>query len=58
MLKGLLQTELLYCNHLGMSENDEKDIMNFTIERREGAGLKDYIQHFAFPEEEYVGIKI
>jgi hypothetical protein len=30
-----------------MSENDEKDIMNFTIERREGAGLKDYIQHFA-----------
>lgn len=52
MLKGLLQTELLYCNHLGMSENDEKDIMNFTVERREGAGLKDYIQHFAFPEEE------
>ncbi|SES39868.1 hypothetical protein SAMN04487884_13916 [Butyrivibrio fibrisolvens] len=27
MLKGLLQTELLYCNHLGMSENEEKDII-------------------------------
>jgi len=26
MLKGKLQSELFYCNHLGVSENDERDI--------------------------------
>lgn len=49
MLKGLLQSELFYCNHLGVSENDEADIMNFTIDRDEGAGLLEYIQYHAFP---------
>ncbi|MBQ6240529.1 MAG: hypothetical protein IJK56_09295 [Firmicutes bacterium] len=52
MLRGLLQSELFYCNHLGVSDQDEADIMNFTIERDEGAGLLDYIQHHAFPEED------
>ena len=52
MLKGLLQSELFYCNHLGVSENDEADIMNFTIDRDEGAGLLEYIQYHAFPEED------
>ena len=52
MLKGILQSELFYCNHLGVFENDEKDIMNFTIDRDEGSGLLDYIQHHAFPEED------
>ena len=52
MLRGLLQSDLFYCNHLGASEQDETDIMNFTIERDEGAGLLEYIQHHAFPEED------
>ena len=52
MLKGLLRSELFYCNHLGVSENDEQDIMDFTVDRDEGAGLLDYIQHHAFPEED------
>lgn len=52
MLRGILQSELFYCNHLGVSEQDEADIMNFTIERDEGSGLLDYIQHHAFPEED------
>ena len=26
MLKGILQNDLFYCNHLGVSENDERDI--------------------------------
>ena len=52
MLRGLLQSELFYCNHLGVSDQDEADIMNFTIERDEGAGLLEYIQHHAFPEED------
>ncbi len=52
MLKGLLQTDLLYCNHLGMSDNDEKDIMDFSIDHKEGYGLQNYIRYHAFPEEE------
>lgn len=52
MLKGLIQSELFYCNHLGASESDEKDIMDFTIDRDGGAGLLHYIQHLAFPEED------
>ena len=52
MLKGLLQSELFYCNHLGVSDQDEADIMNFTIERDEGSGLLEYIQRHAFPEED------
>jgi len=52
MQKGLLQSELFYCNHLGAVESDEIDIMKFRIDRDEGTGLLDYIQHYAFPEEE------
>ena len=52
MLKGILQSELFNCNHLGASEKDEQDIMNFTVRDENGEGLLDYIRHFAFPEEE------
>ena len=52
MLKGRLQSDLFYCNHIGVSENDERDIMNFTVRDEKGAGLLDYIQHFAFPDED------
>ena len=52
MLKGKLQSELFYCNHLGVSENDERDIMNFVIRDEKGAGLLQYIQHYAFPDED------
>lgn len=52
MLRGKLQSELFYCNHLGVSDKDEQDIMNFTIRDEKGAGLLKYIQFFAFPEED------
>ncbi len=52
MLKGKFQSELFYCNHLGVSEKDEQDIMNFEIRDEKGAGLLYYIQHFAFSDEE------
>ena len=52
MLKGKFQSELFYCNHLGVSEKDEQDIMNFEIRDEKGAGLLYYIQHYAFPDEE------
>ena len=52
MLKGILQNDLLYCNHLGVSERDEFDIMQFTVNNKKGQGLINYIQYFAFSDEE------
>jgi len=52
MLKGILQSDLFYCNHHGMSERDEHDIMEFTVRDEKGLGLLDYIRYYAFPEEE------
>ena len=52
MLKGILQNDLFYCNHLGVSGADEHDISCFTVRDEKGLGLLDYIQHYAFPEEE------
>lgn len=52
MLKGKLQSEIFYCNHLGVSERDEKDIMSFEIRDNKGAGLLEYLQHTAFIDED------
>ncbi len=51
MLRGKLQSELFYCNHLGVSDKDEQDIMNFTIRDEKGAGLLKYIQFLHFPKK-------
>ena len=52
MLKGILQNDLFYCNHLGVSENDEQDILSFTLKDPHGQGLVDYLRLMAFPEED------
>lgn len=52
MLKGILQNDLFYCNHLGVSENDERDILSFTVKDPNGKGLVRYLRYLAFPEEE------
>ena len=52
MLKGILQNDLFYCNHLGVSESDEQDIMSFTVKDPSGEGLVRYLQRMAFPEED------
>ncbi|MBR1711070.1 MAG: hypothetical protein IJ719_19955 [Clostridia bacterium] len=52
MLNGKLQSELFYCNHLGVSDHDEQDIINFTIRDENGSGLLRYIRYLAFPEED------
>ena len=52
MLRGIYQSELFYCNHLGVSESDEREIESFTIRDEKGAGLLDYIQNFAFSDED------
>ena len=53
MLKGILQNDLFYCNHLGASDSDVRDIMEFTVKDPEGRGLVRYLQHYAFPEEDF-----
>ena len=52
MLKGILQNDLFYCNHLGVSEHDEQDILSFTVKDRTGQGLVNYLRFMAFPEED------
>ena len=52
MLRGILQSDLFYCNHLGVSESDEQDIANFSVRDEKGAGLLNYIRYDAFPEED------
>lgn len=52
MIKGLLQDDFFYCNHLGASERDEIDIPFFFVNRPEGAGLERYIRYNAFPDED------
>ncbi len=39
MLKGILQNKLFYCNHLGVSDNDERDIVSFSVKNPTGQGL-------------------
>ena len=52
MLKGILQNDLFYCNHLGVSENDEKDVLSFSVKDSNGEGLVRYLRYMAFPEED------
>ncbi len=48
----VLKNDELYCDHLGASESDGRDIMNFSVRDIRGEGLVDYLQRFAFPDEE------
>ena len=50
MYRGLLQNDLFYCDHLGVSADDEKDIISFTVQK--GLGLENYIRYNAFPDED------
>ena len=51
MLKGILQSDLFFCNHIGVSENDEADIAAFTVRDEKGEGLREYIQNYAVSDE-------
>ena len=51
MKKGIMQNKLFFCDHLGNSEDDERDIMNFTVKRQSGMGLVNYLKYRAFPDE-------
>ncbi len=51
MLKGILQSDLFFCNHIGVSGNDEADIAAFTVHDEKGEGLREYIQNYAISDE-------
>lgn len=51
MLKGILQSELFFCNHIGMSEKDVEDIAAFTVRDEKGDGLREYLQDYAISDE-------
>ena len=51
MLKGILQSDLFFCNHIGVSGNDEADIAAFTVRDEKGEGLREYIQNYAISDE-------
>ena len=48
----VLQDNAFYCDHLGASENDARDILSFSVQDDRGEGLVNYLQKFAFPDEE------
>ena len=49
MPNSVLDNGMLHCSHLSME--DKQDIENFTVHSKEGEGLVNYIQRFAFQEE-------
>ena len=51
MSKGILRSNLLYCDHLGVSTLDRLDVASFSVDRPEGLGLVEYLQHSAFSDE-------
>ena len=51
MPRDLLQNELFVCNHIGVSEQDEEDILNFSVRDEKGKGLVYYLQHDAVLDE-------
>ena len=47
----VLQNDAFYCVHLGAFENDQQDILSFSVKDSRGEGLVDYLQNFAFDDE-------
>ena len=48
----VLQDNVFYCDHLGASPNDARDILSFSVQDDRDEGLVNYIQHFAMHDEE------
>ena len=48
----LLRSDRFYCVPIGVNENDQRDILAFSVRDERGAGLVNYLQRFAFSDEE------
>ena len=51
MRNGILQSDIYYCDHIGASPNDERDINNFIVWSPAGENLKLYLQTYALSDE-------
>ena len=49
---SVFQDSAFYCDHLGTFEKDAQDILSFSVQDDRGKGLVNYLQNFAFPDEE------
>ena len=47
-----IKTETFYYQHLFDSEDNEKDIQNFSVHQKTGRGLEEYLKFMAMPEED------
>ena len=47
-----IKTETFYYQHLFDSEDNEKAVMNFTVNQKAGRGLEEYLKRMAMPEED------
>ena len=48
----LLRNNDFYCDHIGSNEDDRQDILTFSVRDGRGEGLVNYLQNFAFADEE------
>ena len=48
IIKGVIQDDAFYCDHLGANNNDERDIMNFTVGHPDGKGLENYLRYLSY----------
>lgn len=51
MGKGIIRSDVFYCDHLGAYEADREDIAHFSVRDQEGKGLVEYIKQHAFNDE-------
>ena len=49
---SVFQDSAFYCDHLGTFEKDARDILSFSVKDDRGKGLVNYLQNFAFSDEE------
>ena len=48
----MLRNNIFYCDHLGASERDSQDVLDFSVGDRRGEGLVSYLQQFALQDEQ------
>lgn len=51
MSRGVLQSDVFYCEHIGRCQSDITDIERFSVLDQAGEGLVDYIRHYALRDE-------
>ena len=50
--KIVLENELFYCIHIADTEEIEQQLRHFTVKKKTGNGLVNYLQNYALVDEE------